>query len=99
MLKCVEAAQAVAYSLKKKKKHIWWNKLCDDAVAERLCLRKYWCANKTEVNLENLQQQRKATCKMLRTVLKDFEMVLLDKINKEFQKNNIKNITNYLSKS
>lgn len=86
-----EKLKAIAAEIaqpEKRKKHQWWDRVCEEAVDRRHEAWKKFQNNKTDENFAMLTQQRKLTQRTLRNSKRKYHHGLLDQIEDSFAKNN-----------
>ena len=84
----INNAAKVTFGLVKNKRQVWWNELCEEALAERAKQWKKWkCSGKIE-HYEQFKQQRKKAARIVRGTKRSFEKLKLVEIQENFIKNN-----------
>lgn len=72
----------------RRRKHRWWNTICDEAIENRLTAWKKWNSCKKESDWITFTEIRKQTSKIIRTEKRRYDKKRLEEIDTNFRQNN-----------
>ena len=75
----------------RKRKHRWWNAICDQAIERRIQAWRKFNSNRTPATWQDFHEVQKQSSKEIRKEKRAYDKNRLDEIEEDFKKNNTRN--------